>query len=75
MSLVHQFLREVGLTVGPSVSLVSEILFKGDQWLNKEGPLQQSWRNTDRLHLVLFYTVHIHISLLLRYTWYVSNKD
>ena len=49
ISLVHQFLREVGLTVGPSAGLVNEVFFKGDQWLNKEGPLQQSWRNTDRL--------------------------
>ena len=45
---IQQLLSEVRFTAGPVLSLVSEVMSAPELWLNKEGPLNESWRKSDR---------------------------
>ena len=56
LNVICDFFREAGLTVGPTFSL-SEKIFSAEQYLNKEGPLQKAWRNTDRCGCNLFFSL------------------
>ena len=41
------YMKDVGFTLG-SVIVLTDMIFKPDHWLDKEGPFRQEWRNTDR---------------------------
>ena len=45
--LLQRFLSEAGFTEGP-VMVLTDILFKPEHWLDKEGPFKKDWRNTVR---------------------------
>ena len=41
------FLEDAGFSLGPAV-VITDIIFRKEHWLDKEGPFREEWRNTDR---------------------------
>ena len=41
------YLKDVEFTLGSAI-ILTDMVFRKDHWLDKEGPFRQEWRNTDR---------------------------